>query len=93
MQQAVRADLPDEGDRTVRDLLGYGQAGGFASIELTPELANVQCENCHGPGLDHVADQQPEYDKKAANSCTQCHTEQYSPDFQYGTFWAQIAHQ
>jgi hypothetical protein len=31
---------------------GYGKPGGFKSIEETPELANVQCEGCHGPGAD-----------------------------------------
>ncbi|MHA2217496.1 MAG: cytochrome c family protein [Candidatus Hodarchaeales archaeon] len=31
---------------------GYGKPGGFKSIEETPELANVQCEVCHGPGAD-----------------------------------------
>jgi hypothetical protein len=29
---------------------GYGKPGGFVSIEETPKLANVQCEECHGPG-------------------------------------------
>ncbi len=28
--------------------------GGFLSQDLTPDLANVQCENCHGPGKAHV---------------------------------------
>ncbi len=27
---------------------GYGKPGGFISIEETPEMANVQCEACHG---------------------------------------------
>jgi len=29
---------------------GYGKTGGFTSLEETPELINVQCEMCHGPG-------------------------------------------
>jgi hypothetical protein len=29
---------------------GYGKEGGFVSLELTPGMANVQCEMCHGPG-------------------------------------------
>jgi len=29
---------------------GYGKPGGFISVEKTPDLINVQCESCHGPG-------------------------------------------
>lgn len=29
---------------------GYGKEGGFVSLEKTPEMINVQCEMCHGPG-------------------------------------------
>jgi hypothetical protein len=28
---------------------------GFMSLESTPELINVGCENCHGPGAAHTA--------------------------------------
>jgi Cytochrome c554 and c-prime/Doubled CXXCH motif (Paired_CXXCH_1) len=29
--------------------------GGFIDLELTPQYANVQCENCHATGVGHPA--------------------------------------
>ncbi len=33
---------------------GYGKPGGFISMEKTPEMINVQCEMCHGPGSHYA---------------------------------------
>jgi hypothetical protein len=35
--------------------VGYGTPLGFKNEASTPNLAGVQCENCHGPGGAHVA--------------------------------------
>lgn len=34
---------------------GYEQPGGFIDVELTSDLAGVQCEQCHGSGKNHAA--------------------------------------
>jgi len=34
--------------------VGYGLPTGFATALATPQLAGVQCENCHGPAGEHV---------------------------------------
>jgi len=33
----------------------YPFESGYLSLEKTPAMANVGCENCHGPGAAHVA--------------------------------------
>ncbi len=35
--------------------VGAGLPSGFVSNARTPQLAGVQCENCHGPAANHAA--------------------------------------
>ena len=48
----------DKEEKTSRCLrchsTGYGRRSGFIDSESTPDLREVGCETCHGPGKDHV---------------------------------------
>ena len=68
---------------------GYGKPGGFVSREKTPDLANLGCETCHGPGSAHV---EAGGDSAAIigqgkisvrESCVRCHNEQRVEGFHY----------
>jgi 2',3'-cyclic-nucleotide 2'-phosphodiesterase (5'-nucleotidase family) len=72
---------------------GYGKRGGFSGnrrLGAPVDLIDVQCEACHGPGIEHSRDGR--YRAIAANSCTECHTEEEDPDFDYLEAWKKIAH-
>jgi hypothetical protein len=64
---------------------GYEQPDGFIDDEITPELAAVQCEACHGQGKKHAAGA----GKKAIRTappvevCRRCHTSAQDPNFDY----------
>jgi hypothetical protein len=72
---------------------GYGKFSGYDPVlEKTKgiDLKGVQCEACHGPGTKHARD--GSYKEAARVSCQRCHTSQWSPDFDFDTFWDRIPH-
>jgi hypothetical protein len=67
-------------------VVGYGKDGGYMDQELTPELADVQCEACHGPGRAHVeAGGDPSLIVAAPGEdvCRLCHTTGQDANFDY----------
>ncbi len=67
---------------------GYA-AGGYGSAEMVVDLANIQCESCHGPGSLYsrssvMRDRKRSEDlglvRIGPRTCTRCHNEN-SPTF------------
>lgn len=74
---------------------------GFVSVEATPHLAGVQCENCHGPARAHVSNPgkatppaawRKEGPAKAEATCRTCHHGSHSPKFDFARYWPRIRH-
>jgi nitrate/TMAO reductase-like tetraheme cytochrome c subunit len=64
---------------------GYGQPGGFSSMEESPGMVNKQCESCHGPASLHVkAPTKLEHQETLnvpRNICTDCHSGHKHPGY------------
>ena len=75
-------------------VVGAKAKGGFVSLAESPALANVQCENCHGPRLKHTKN--PGLSSvplvAARQVCVNCHNRQHSPQFNFDKYWPNIAH-
>lgn len=83
---------------TVCHSVGQGEASGFQRLDLSPELAEVQCEACHGPGERHAAnppDGMGGGQRMASlglESCRRCHNPEHSPKFDAARYWRRIGH-
>ncbi len=65
---------------------GFEKDGGFVDQELTPELAGVQCEACHGPAAGHASNPMNKKNLIAnpgEATCRACHTVGQDPKFDY----------
>ena len=66
-------------------VVAYGQDGGFIDMDLTPELTDVQCESCHGPGKKHTETLLADdiVGKAGEEVCRKCHTEGQDKEFDF----------
>jgi len=76
--------------------VGFETDGGFIDIDATPNLMNVQCENCHGAGRAHAeaggSKRLPNSDWTPEQVCAQCHVQKHSPSFKFESYWPRIKH-
>jgi hypothetical protein len=54
---------------------------GFVSPEKTPQLKDVGCENCHGPGSEHIETAGEKRTVEPRSGCVDCHTPDNSADY------------
>ena len=67
-------------------VVAFEQPGGFIDFEMTPELVDVQCEECHGPGSAHAENPDQGDTITAAPDearCRKCHTPGQDANFNY----------
>ncbi|HEY3216857.1 MAG TPA: cytochrome c family protein [Candidatus Eisenbacteria bacterium] len=72
---------------------GYQLTGGYPAADSvkTAAVMNVTCEACHGPGGKHytaAAAEKKKFINRAvtAKMCTQCHTAETSPKFDFEAY-------
>ncbi|HJQ69891.1 MAG TPA: multiheme c-type cytochrome [Blastocatellia bacterium] len=71
---------------------GY-RGGASAAAGQWAAMQNVQCEQCHGPGKNHIANPMKAYSKvDLRTACINCHTPETSPRFDLKAYWEKIAH-
>jgi hypothetical protein len=54
--------------------VGMRYESGFGLPEKTPQLKDVGCENCHGPGSEHIESVGEKRTVEPRSECADCHT-------------------
>jgi len=61
--------------------VGMRYESGFGTPEKTPQLKDVGCENCHGPGSEHIESAGEKRTVEPRSECVDCHTPDNSADY------------
>jgi hypothetical protein len=62
-------------------VVGMKYESGFVSEQKTGHLKDVGCENCHGPGSEHIRTAGAVKPAEPKLRCTDCHTPEQSPNY------------
>ena len=91
MQTLQHKKKEQDGECVACHSVGFG-AGGYVSLRLSPHLAGVQCENCHGARKAHILDPKRKAGVKTAFTCRQCHHPPHTAEFDQAAYWQKIKH-
>jgi hypothetical protein len=75
-------------------VVGMEYESGFVSEQKTGHLKNVGCENCHGPGSEHIKTGGNTTLTEPKSRCIDCHTPEHSGEYagNEGVFLKKIVH-
>jgi hypothetical protein len=62
-------------------VVGMEYISGFVSEDKTGRLKNVGCENCHGPGSEHIRMLGKALTREPKSDCEDCHTPDHSAEY------------
>jgi hypothetical protein len=62
-------------------VIGMDYESGFISQQDTGHLINVGCENCHGPGSEHILTAGATKLTEPKSTCIDCHTPEHSGEY------------
>ena len=75
-------------------VVGMEYESGFVSEQKTSHMKNVGCENCHGPGSEHIRTAGDTALTEPKSGCIDCHTPDHSGEYagNEGVFLEKIVH-
>jgi hypothetical protein len=62
-------------------VVGMQYQSGYVSPRKTPEMKDVGCENCHGPGSEHIRSLGAIETAGPISTCSDCHTAEHSAEY------------
>lgn len=77
----VRVGSDRDPECVVCHVVGMDYEGGFVTLEKTPHLKDVGCENCHGPGSKHAKSGGVVPSGEPKQNCLACHTPEHSSGY------------
>jgi hypothetical protein len=80
----AEADAWDNPDCLGCHVTGIEDKHYVEDVNLPPEIWNVQCEECHGSGLNHARD--GSYLTAGEATCRKCHDADNSPEFDFAVY-------